>query len=29
MAITQGRMTLADFLTLPEEEPALEYFAGW
>ncbi len=28
MAITQGRMTLADFLTLPEEEPALEYFGG-
>jgi Uma2 family endonuclease len=28
MAITQRRMTLADFLELPEEEPALEYFGG-
>src|SRR5918998_1114572 len=28
MAITQHRMTLAEFLELPEEEPALEYFGG-
>jgi Uma2 family endonuclease len=28
MAITQRRMTLAEFLELPEEEPALEYEAG-
>ena len=28
MAITQRRMTLAEFLELPEEEPALEYFGG-
>ena len=28
MAITQRRMTLAEFLDLAEEEPALEYFGG-
>ena len=28
MAITQRRMTLEEFLQLPEEEPALEYWEG-
>ena len=28
MAITQRRMTLEEFLELPEEEPALEYWDG-
>lgn len=28
MAITEQRLTLAEFLKLPEEEPALEYFGG-
>ncbi len=28
MAITERRLTLAEFLELPEEEPALEYFGG-
>ena len=28
MAITEHLMTLAEFLDLPEEEPALEYFGG-
>jgi Uma2 family endonuclease len=28
MAISQRRLTLAEFLELPEEEPALEYEAG-
>jgi Uma2 family endonuclease len=29
MAITQRRMTLEEFLKLPEEEPALELIDGW
>src|SRR5689334_223564 len=29
MAISQRRMTLEEFLTLPEEKPALEYIDGW
>ncbi len=28
MAVAGGRMTLEEFLTLPEEEPALEYVDG-
>src|SRR5438477_9938015 len=28
MAVTQRRLTLEEFLELPEEEPALEYFEG-
>lgn len=28
MALTRHRMTLAEFLDLPDEEPALEYFDG-
>jgi Uma2 family endonuclease len=28
MAITRERLTLAEFLELPDEEPALEYFQG-
>ena len=28
MAITKQRLTLTEFLALPEEEPPLEYFDG-